>query len=167
MTELDLYSQQLDKCLQEFPKLQVRSFGDDILSTLIKKISPGAAAITLYNTIYMDKPLVGTQRGAEVLHHEIVHVRDQHRWSILFFLSYLLVLPIGPSFKAFWEWRAYKEDLRWIHEHPVDNQDYQKYLEDYYCQWVAEQFCSPLYLWMWPFKDKMYNKARNFLASLS
>lgn len=169
MINLDLYTNVFNTCRNEFPKFNVKSFETSWFFRLMKKtIWRGAAAITFWNTIYIEDVFVGTERGAQLLSHEVVHVRDQHRWLILFPLSYFLLLPVGPSLKAVWEWRAYKEDLRWVHEHPGQwDETYQKYIEDFHCQWVASMFSSPMYFWMWPFKSEMYNKCKKFMASLS
>jgi len=166
---LELYTEVFDRCFAEFPKFNVKPFSSSWWGRLMKAtIWRGAAGITFWNTIIVDDDLIGTEKGAELLSHEVVHVRDQHRWLILFPLSYFLLLPVGPSLKAVWEWRAYKETLRWVHEHPNDswNQEYRNYIDDYYCQWVASQFVSPMYFWMWPFKSAMYKKAKDFVASL-
>ena len=167
MTELEIYADQFKKCRDEFPKFKTVVLGSTFFSKILKFVLRGAAGITFWNTVYIQEYLVGTEKGANLLAHEIVHVRDQHKWLILFPLSYLLLLPIGPSFKAVWEWRAYKEDLKWVHEHPVnDDPEYQKYLEDFYCQWVASVFCGPMYLWMWPFKNYMYKKCTAYVESI-
>lgn len=168
MTNTNLWDSEFAKCKSEFPKFRVRRFDDNWFSRLFWKLFSTASGVTFWNTIYVDPALIGNDRGAELLAHEIVHVRDQHRWNVLFFLSYLF-LPIGPGLRAIWEWRAYKETLRWIHEHMNEDypQEYKDYIEDYYCQWVAHLFSGPNYLWMWPFYTAMYKKAKNFVDSLT
>jgi hypothetical protein len=83
-------------------------------TTLYVRILPEwhpAAALTLGRNVFVKQRYIGTAEGQTVLRHEAVHVRDQLRWSFLWWLSYVLVLPIGPSFKAYWEWRAYRVTL--------------------------------------------------------
>ena len=163
---MGLWEDELARCTAEFPKISVKQFGSDWFSRLVKVISPGTTGLTLWNTVYIDSGEFGNDRGAETLSHEAIHVGDQHRWNVLFFLSYW-ILPVGPSLKAIWEWRGYRENLRWIHDHPLGNDPaYNQYIQDYYCQWVASEFCGTMYLWMWPFKNVMYKKAKDFIANL-
>lgn len=77
-----------------------------------------------------------------VLRHETQHIRDQKRWSVLFLLSYF-ILPIGPSFKAFWEWRAYKLTL-------LDEYERLGYVTLLTRRHVAEWLAGPLYGWAIP-----------------
>lgn len=168
MTEKQLYDSVLAKCVSEFPKFKVTPFEEApwFIKLLSKIIWKGAAGVTFWNTVFVASGYVDTAKGAQLLSHEIVHVRDQHRWLILFPITYFLILPVGPSLKAVWEWRAYRENLRWVREHPSSDAAYQAYIEDYYCKWVADQFSNSMYLWMWPFWKSMYSKSKNFLDSL-
>lgn len=137
----------------DFPKFRVVAYTDEMFFDALWKMGWRMGATTIWNTVYMDPALIGTDRGAELLKHELVHVRDQHTWHILFFLSYFL-LPFGPSFKAFWEWRGYRESIRavWLEYEGAD-----KALRDTvmtsYCEWVASQFWDLSYFYMWPFKS--------------
>ena len=47
-----------------------------------------------------------------ILRHEAVHLDDMRRFPGVFQLSYLCVLPVGITARAFWEWRAYAETMR-------------------------------------------------------
>lgn len=95
------------------------------------------------STIAMPAWLIGTTSGARVLRHERVHLRDARSWPVLFHLSYVL-LPIGPSFRALWELRAYRETLRCELEATGR-------ISDGTLAFVASQFTGSSYLWMWPF----------------
>ena len=160
---------ELASCVAEFPKLHVRPFSDGWVWRVLKKLGWGMGGITLYNVIYLQDGEVGTDRGAMYLKHEIVHVRQQHKLWAFFFIAYEL-LPVGPSLKAVFEWEAYKEDLRAIREEyrsfQHTNPAYYEHITDFYCQWVASQFVSPMYLWMWPFRAAMYAKAQAYVKSL-
>ena len=155
--------------IAEFPKFTVKPYSQSALFRFLTKIGWSAAALTLWNTVYMNDREFGTDEGVPTLLHEMVHVRDQHSWSLLFFISYF-ILPIGPSLKSIWEWRAYKESLRAYHDKfyhfKQENPEYYKYIMDFYCNWVADWFVSTTYLWMWPFRSVMYKMARDFVNSL-
>jgi hypothetical protein len=158
-----LWDATLSRIQRERSGFEVKSIeGSKIFGTL-QKLGWGMAAITVWKTVYMKQYLINTDRGADVLAHERIHVLDQARWNILFFLSYFLLLPSIFTMRAFWEWRAYKEDLRiiWINHH-ISNPEY----TEYYAQWVASHFSSAGYGWMFPFKNFMYKKCIKFYSTL-
>lgn len=99
--------------------------------------------MTLGRTIWMAPAILGSDFGAQVLRHEAVHVRDQARWGPLFFITYFL-LPIGPSFRALWEARAYRETLRFI----ATQSPWQR---DWAVEWVTSVFTGASYGFMFPF----------------
>lgn len=111
--------------------------------------------MTLGRTVWMDADLIETDRGAPVLRHEAVHVRDQARWGVLFFVSYF-VLPIGPSVRALWEARAYRETLRYI----ATNSPWQR---DWAVEWVSSRFTGPSYGFMFPFPSLVRRWCRKVL----
>jgi hypothetical protein len=80
-----------------------------------------------------------------LLCHEAVHLRDARRFPVFFQLSYLLLPPVGPGFRALWEWRAYRETLR---------VDYALWgmIPDAQLDRIADRFAGPDYLFMWPFR---------------
>ena len=78
-----------------------------------------------------------------ILRHEAVHLRDARRWPVLFELSYLFVLPVGLTMRAWWEWRAYAETVRATFE--VDGVVPDAELDE-----IADRFVGSDYLWMWP-----------------
>ena len=79
-----------------------------------------------------------------LIRHEGVHLRDMKRFPGVFQLSYLLLLPSGLTFRAYWEWRAYKVSLQ---------TQFELYgvISDQYLEHLAERFTGPSYLFMWPF----------------
>jgi hypothetical protein len=152
-----------------FPRLQVVAWDKHWLFKYWSKM--GWGGITVYNTVYMNSWDIGTARGLETLRHEMAHVRDQHKYGILFLLSYIFILPTVFTMRAFWEWRGYKETLRSVHEeykhYITDGQpEYYAYIMDFYSQWVTKQFTGLGYFFMFPFKNYMYQKCRDFVKSL-
>lgn len=160
-----IWDEQISEIKKEFPRFRIRSYLDNPFFGLLWKLGWRMGATTIWNTVYMDPVDIGKPSGTEILVHEIVHVRDQHRWGPLFFLTYF-ILPVGPSLKAFWEWRAYKESLRrWWEEWHL-SKNYETYA-DRFCADLAEDFCNSDYAWMWPFRSFMKKKSLDFLRSLS
>jgi hypothetical protein len=159
---MTLWEQEVARLTALNPKFQVRDLND---SWFFRTFNVDAAGITVWNTIYMTKRYLFTDLGAEALRHESVHMMDQHRWNVLFFLSYFLFLPIGPSFKAFWEWRGFRENLRWVREHTPAG-TYRNMLEEARVKWIADSFCGKMYLWMWPFRSTVEGWCRKFLERL-
>lgn len=99
-------------------------------------------------TVYMPKVYINTFVGAATLVHERQHMRDHKRWWYLYDISYVLFLPAGLTMRAMWEWRGYRESMRflyaWFGEINQINRDS-----------IVNEFTSSLYLWMWPFKGHM------------
>ena len=159
---------QVARLKAEFPKFQVKLYSDSKFWGWMKaNVFKFAVGTTVFSTVYVDDDHFGTDRGAEVLKHEAAHVADQLKWNILFFISYFLLLPTVFTMRAFWEWRGHREDLRSVHEQYKDgNPDYYKYITDFYCQWVADQFCGLNYFFMFPFRRYMYKKSQDFVKSL-
>lgn len=110
-------------------------------------------------TVYMPKWLIGNDSGYIVLRHEAVHMRDLKKWWILQTISYFIP-PLGPSFKAVWEYRGYKETLRVMHELGYN-------IDDKTIDWLVSQFTTSAYLWMWPFKSSLTKKFKAELDRLN
>jgi hypothetical protein len=108
-----------------------------------------ASAIAIGSTVYVRRALLGSGELEDLLRHEAQHVRDWRRFGLLFWLTYLLALPAGPSLRAFWEWRAYRVSLRAAFErHGV--------VDEATRAWVVGAFCSAApYWWMWPFRRQV------------
>jgi Domain of unknown function (DUF4157) len=104
-----------------------------------------ASAVAIGSTVYVRRRHLLGPEGEDLLRHEAQHVRDWQRFGPLLWLSYLLLLPAGPSLRAFWEWRAYSVSLRAAHER-------QGRVDEATREFVVRQFtCAAPYLWMWPF----------------
>jgi len=155
-----------------FPKFRVRKYSDNkVFGWLHHNFFRWAAATTIGFTVYFDDNHFETDRGVEILRHEAAHMHDYSRWGLLFSLSYIFLLPVVFTMRAYWEWRGYKESLRSIHEeykhYKINKPSYYAYVIEYYCQWVASVFCGPGYFWMFPFKKYMYNKCKTFVGTLT
>ncbi len=140
--------------LAALPGVRIRPFTDSRVLRLLRRW--GVSAMTLGRTIWMDPGIIGTDHGAQVLRHEAVHVRDQARWGLLFFITYFL-LPVGPSFRAVWEARAYRETLRCI----AAQFPWQR---DWAVEWVASRFTGPSYGFMFPFPRTIRRWCRRVMA---
>jgi hypothetical protein len=88
---------------------------------------------------------VGPRTIYETLRHEAVHLRDMRRFWGFFHVSYVLLLPAGLTFRAWWEWRAYAESLRVQAE--LDG-----CIDDASLRFIEECFTGPDYLYMLPLR---------------
>jgi hypothetical protein len=108
-----------------------------------------ASAIAIGSTVFVRRALLGTEALDDLLRHEAQHVRDWRRFGLLFWLTYLLALPVGPSLRAFWEWRAYRVSLRAA-------MDRHGQVDEATRAWVVGAFCGAApYWWMWPFRRQV------------
>lgn len=96
-------------------------------------------------TVYLPRPMEEFPRDslAATLAHELVHQLDQARWGALFYTSYALMFPVGRSWRAVWERRAYAVDLMIAHERGGD-QELRRVTS-----LLIDLFAGPSYLWMW------------------
>jgi len=116
-------------------------------SRLLRRVP--ASAIAVGSTIWVRRALLGSPELGDLLRHEAQHVRDWRRFGLLFWLTYLLALPAGPSLRAFWEWRAYRVSLRAVHERHGS-------VDEATRAWVVGAFCGAApYWWMWPFRGQV------------
>ena len=83
-----------------------------------------------------------------ILRHELVHLLDSKQHPRWFYLSYLFLLPAFWTFRATWELRGYAQNMMVAYEEDGRISDSQ-------ILWIASQFTSPVYLWMWPSKRKV------------
>lgn len=95
--------------------------------------------------VFISKRAMLVDQGLDVLEHEAVHVADQRRWHIFFWLSYL-GLGLGfLSLRGFWEWRAYRATLASEFKRTGRVNATTKLF-------VARALSGPLYLWAMPFE---------------
>lgn len=94
-------------CYKDESRLQ------QLIARLVRPFN--ATYLTQYTTVMFGRVYLPDRRFAEccapatlyrILRHEAVHLRDARRFPLFFQLSYLLLPPIGPGFRALWEWRA-------------------------------------------------------------
>ena len=118
----------------------------------------------LVTRVYMPRRLIGTADGYEVLRHEAVHIRDCLATGVLpFVLSYVLLLPTVLTFRAFWEYRGYRETMKVELERTGT-------VSDETIDWIARRFTGPDYLWMFPFPKlirRMLRRTRDQLLAQS
>lgn len=94
-----------------------------------------------------------------LLCHEAVHLRDARRFPVFFQLSYLLLPPLGPGFRALWEWRGYSETLR------VELALWGE-IPDAMLDRIADRFAGPDYLFMWPARRTVRARLERLRARL-
>ena len=97
------------------------------------------------DTVYLPCPVDEFPRDAlaATLAHELIHQQDQRRWGLLFYVSYGAAMPVGRTYRAYWERRAYAVDLLLAHERggPMEVLRVADIL--------ATVFAGSAYLWMW------------------
>lgn len=148
-----------------YPKLRIYPYEKSRFFSFVKRhYHFDFDATTIYNTIYMRKEMIGTARGARVLHHEVVHVRDMNNHPIIFPLTYWF-LPVGPSFKALWEWRAYQADLQLTYDRYKDTLVLLTVL-DSHKKILVNIFAGKRYGWMFPFRKLMGRIIQKHIESL-
>jgi len=89
-----------------------------------------------------------------ILRHEYVHMRDMRRHPVWFPLSYLLVLPTVLTMRAHWELRGYTQQMLVEYECTGD-------VSDHTLDWIAEKFTGAMYLWMWPFGNRVRSRLKD------
>jgi hypothetical protein len=163
--DADAWYEMLTSYWREFPGLKVVPYEDNWFFRTLMKMGWSMGATTIWNTVWMKSEYIETLHGVELMKHEIQHVKDQHKWHILFFLTYW-ILPIGPSFKAFWEWRAYQCTLATVwHKYKKDS-GYGRYIIDFTKSNVAQQFTGKNYAWMLPWPWFVNRMIERFIKSL-
>jgi len=86
-------------------------------------------------------------RTYTILRHEYVHMIDQKRWSIWFFLTYILLpLPLLISGRSYWELRGYAQNIIVRHEYGLETTD--AHLSN-----IARFFIGSMYFFMFPFRS--------------
>jgi hypothetical protein len=121
-----------------------------LIARLVRPFNP--TYLTEYTTVmfgrvyFPDRAFVADMSRESLyalLRHEAVHLRDARRFPVFFQVSYLLLPPIGPGFRALWEWRGYAETVR--AEHALWGE-----IPDALLDRIADRFAGPDYLFMLP-----------------
>jgi len=118
------------------------------LAVVVRPFMPGfltRVTTVVGDTIYTPGAPESLPPGllARIVAHELVHQLDQARYGPLFYLSYLLVLPLGRTSRAYWERRAYAVDLllSLVDDGPSGLEMTRRRL--------VVVFSGPTYGWMW------------------
>jgi hypothetical protein len=99
-----------------------------------------AGGITQFGNVWLKSRHIGTPQGEVMLRHEAQHVRDQRKWHVLWYLSYIGLIIGFLSLRGFWEWRAYRITL--LAE--FEQKGYVSlYTQDLIVKWMS----GSLYLW--------------------
>lgn len=86
----------------------------------------------------------------QTLQHELVHIAQYNKWNILYYVSYLFLLPAVFTMRSYWEKQAYAVTIKQIYNrNPIAVT--KPYIKDN----IINQFLSSKYLWMWPFRGSM------------
>lgn len=168
MNEQDV-KQLIQELTEELPGFEIRYKNESRLQKIIGYILFfNRRYMTNYTTTIGKKVYFPSREWAannhpntiyRILSHEAVHVRDYCRFWLLFAFSYLLLLPTVFTFRAFWEFRAYKENIRQLlisHGSVAES-----YLDS-----VVRQFTTSAYLWMCPFPRFVRKTLNRYRAQL-
>lgn len=109
--------------------------------------------------IFMPEELHGTAAGARVLRHEFVHAKDCNGWRWPFFILSYCILPVGPSFRAYWELRGYRESMVAYYEAFGE-------LPEWYLDFIAKEFTGSTYLYMFPFPKTIRRILEGYRAEI-
>lgn len=90
----------------------------------------------------------GPSQVYSTLRHEFVHLMDAKRFPLWFELSYLFLLPIGLTFRAYWEWRGYTQTLLVEYEQTGSISPNTK-------TYILNRFVGADYGWMFPFRKPL------------
>jgi len=118
------------------------------LAVVVRPVMPGfltRVTTVIGDTIYTPgaPEALPPDRLARIVAHELVHQLDQQRWGMLFYLSYVLVLPTWRTCRARWERRAYAVDLMLaLHEDGPAGLELAR-------RRLIAVFSGPMYGWMW------------------
>lgn len=151
------YPDVLNALWKEFPKAKVVSKESSrlmrLMAWLIKPWSPDFLTeytTTIGSTIYMPDGW-GNVVKAQIVNHEMVHIRQFKKWNILYFLSYLFCLPAVWTMRSVWEYEAYVKTMEYeaLTEGDVSDQT---------IDWLVETFAGPSYFFMNPFRGRIRAK---------
>jgi hypothetical protein len=120
-------------------------------------------ALTIGQTIFIRKGKWDTLSESDrilLICHEVVHMRQQKRWTIpLFVFLYLFCLPMGLSYwRYIWEAEAYAENIRIYRSFFGINAAIISI--DCYTNMLSGRW----YLWPWP-RSRIKNRLRELSAA--
>ncbi len=174
------YEEIISKIKEEFPDFELCANEDSkfisLLSFLFKIITLGKInnfasqyTLTLRDKIYTPKrwSTLPDKHKASILRHELIHMKQQKKYTLPVFLFCYFLLPFPfffSWFRARIEWEAYEESMRFEYEingtKSLLNKEYRNNLVDL--------FVGPYYGWMWPYRkqvEKWYDDALKKIIS--
>lgn len=153
----------VDLCRQHVPNLSLVA-KDDVrwmrwLGWTLKPVIPEFSSrytTVLGSTVFLPAPpeQLDERMLASTLAHELVHQLDQQRWGLLFYLSYGFGLPLGRTWRAYWERRAYAVDLMLAYE--SGGADALRRTANA----LTELFSGPAYFYMWAGRESAVDYLR-------
>lgn len=101
----------------------------------------------------------------QLIRHEIVHMLQWRRYSIIYSFTYAFVLPAGLSMRAWWEYQAFKESISCYVDTAVK-------MDDAWISHIAKTYTSYLigidYLYAAPFcKNQIYKGFKNHAKKIA
>lgn len=154
---------------EKFPGFKVRFKSDSALMKIFNRLmfwnknfmTNSITIVPMLRRMYVPNNFFKERRASasmSTLRHEEVHLEDSVNFFPFFSLSYILLLPIGPGFRALWEMRAYKESIRARIEY--------RYTDlTHYIEHVTNLFCNSTYLFMFPFRKFIEKRLKKFYTS--
>ena len=115
---------------------------------------------TTFSKVYFPNRKRFEERGPDAayitLRHEAIHLRDSRKFFLFFQLSYIFLLPAILTFRAFWEWRGYKESIRAYYE-------VYGVIPDSRVESIVNNFVGSSYLYMFPFRKFLTRRFNKFI----
>lgn len=142
----------LSLCRREVPSLRLvhkqEVWWMRVAGLLLRPFVPDfmtSYTVAFCRTVYLPRPPGEMVRDelASILAHELVHLIDQERCGIGFYVSYAFVLPFFRTWRAVWERRAYAVDLLLARERGGERE------VERVAARLVPVFGGPNYLWMW------------------
>jgi len=153
-----------DRIVEEFPRFKIRERDRSWLLPLfwiLSKISSqdySRYATTVFSTVYVGSKwgFMSDREKYVVLRHELIHIRQFHRfpfgrqlWLLNYLLMpfcYLLLLPFVWTMRAGFEREGYTQTLLACYELDGTISDTQM---EHRARWMAMVFGGSAYAWMW------------------
>jgi len=181
MSDIDRYQLLYDKTKKEFPRFNVRLRKGTWLGALfwilskITRTDYSTFSTTVYSTIYArdDWEQRTPDQKYKLLRHEVIHIRQVHRFPfgrwlwplnhLIYGLFYFLVLPFILTYRSKFEREGYTQTLLVEFElhGPFSDEKMERYARH-----MAETFGGSAYCWMWT-KKKAYAWAMETMRKIN
>ena len=171
---MDRYKILFDRLKKDYPRLQVKIRSQTWLGIVFRILSfftrkdYSNFTTTLGSTLYVEDHWneLSSDRRYAALRHEIMHVRQFHRWPLgrwawplnhlIMALAYLLLLPVFWTMRAHFEREGYTQTL--LVRCELQGEHFSDLQMEANARWMVEMFCTSAYLWMWT-RRKTYDWA--------